>query len=87
MGGWCGRDYFLKTAAKLGPASPSSMTGTVVISSRSAHFAAPKWSAARLLRESAAAVHIVPAAENGDALRLTSCTSEKLLRGGFHRPG
>jgi hypothetical protein len=43
------RGYFLKTVTRLGPASPSSMTGKVVISSRSAHFALPKWSDARLL--------------------------------------
>jgi ABC-type multidrug transport system ATPase subunit len=44
-----GQGYFLKAVTRLGPASPSSMTGTVVTSSRSAHFAAVKWSAARLL--------------------------------------
>ena len=36
-----GRGYFLKTLARLAPASASSMTGTVLSSSRSAHFAAP----------------------------------------------
>src|SRR5665213_3170929 len=46
---WSGQDYFLKTAARLAPASPSSITGTVLNSNRSAHCAAWKWSAARLL--------------------------------------
>ena len=44
-----GQGYFLKAVTRLGPASPSSITGTVVTFSRSAHFAAVKWSAARLL--------------------------------------
>ena len=42
-------DYFLKVAARLGPACRSSITATVLISIRSAHFAAPKWSAEALL--------------------------------------
>jgi hypothetical protein len=39
-------DSYLKVATRFGPASLSSITATVLISIRSAHLAAPKWSAA-----------------------------------------